>query len=146
MRTCGDWLDEFLVYFPKERKPMSNCPLTKHNWQMVCIQCGKVKKDGYVRIPFKDFLALKEKEAATQQCYERVSGLAENLTATLRAIRDANYREWEELATPAEFVKWAQSIARAAVSSVFPPDRRAYSGQSQIPQAENQEASGYHWD
>jgi hypothetical protein len=139
---------------------------------MVCIQCGKIRKDGYVRIPFKDFEAMmkepafqeiynnvrdrcepyswdvdnqKEKEDATQQSYERVSELAENLTATLRAIRDANYREWEELATPDEFVKWAQSIARAAVSSVLPSDRSASSGQSQIPQAENQEASGYHW-
>ena len=73
-----------------------------------------------LRIISRAFLALKEKEAATQQSYERVSELAENLTATLRAIRDANYREWKELATPAEFVKWAQSIARAAVSSVLP--------------------------
>jgi hypothetical protein len=31
---------------------------------------------------------------------------------------------WEELATPDEFVKWAQSIARAAVSSVLPSDRQ----------------------
>jgi hypothetical protein len=98
-----------------------------------------------LRIISHAFLALKEKEDATQQSYERVSELAENLTATLRAIRDANYREWEELATPDEFVKWAQSIARAAVSSVLPSDRSASSGQSQIPQAENQEASGYHW-
>ena len=58
---------------------------------------------------------LKRQLAATQESYERVSELAVNLTATLRAIRDANYREWEELATPAEFVTWAQSIARAAL-------------------------------
>lgn len=71
MRTCGDWLDEFLAYFPKERKPMRNCPLTKHNWQMVCVQCGKIKKDGYVRIPFKEFEAMM-KEPAFQEIYNNV--------------------------------------------------------------------------
>jgi hypothetical protein len=67
---------------------------------------------------------LKRQLSATQECYQRVSDLAENLTGTLRSIRDANYREWDKeldpwntttLATPAEFVKWAQNIARNAI-------------------------------
>jgi hypothetical protein len=38
---------------------------------MVCIQCGKVRKDGYVRIPFKDFEAMM-KEPAIQEIYNNV--------------------------------------------------------------------------
>ena len=71
---------------------------------------------------------LKRQLAATQESYERVSELSVNLTATLRSIRDANYREWDKgldpwntttLATPAEFVKWAQNIARNAIDPSF---------------------------
>jgi hypothetical protein len=71
---------------------------------------------------------LKRQLSATEECYQRVSDLAENLTGTLRSIRDANYREWDKgldpgntttLATPAEFVKWAQNIARNAIDPSF---------------------------
>jgi hypothetical protein len=61
----------------------------------------------------------KSRLSAMRESYERVSELAENLTAALRAIANANYREWEpELANPADFVKWAQSIARVTIAPV----------------------------
>ena len=65
----------------------------------------------------QELAELKRQLAATQESYRRVSDLAVNLTATLRSIANANYREWEELATPGEFVKWAQSVARNAIST-----------------------------
>jgi hypothetical protein len=60
---------------------------------------------------------LLEKLAATQDSYEKVSELAETLTATLRGIRDADYKEWDEgLNNPREFVRWAKSVANFALT------------------------------
>jgi hypothetical protein len=43
--------------------------------------------------------------------------VAEMMEETLEGIAKANYREWDELAEPEEFVKWAQSRARNAINA-----------------------------
>jgi hypothetical protein len=61
----------------------------------------------------------KRQLSAMRESYERVSELATILTAALRSIANANYREWEpELANPADFVRWAQSIARGTLKPI----------------------------
>lgn len=39
----------------------------------------------------------------------------ERLRETLRSIADADWRRWEELASPEEFVRWAKSRANHAL-------------------------------
>jgi hypothetical protein len=51
---------------------------------------------------------------------------------TLQGIRDANWRDWEELASPHEFVRWAQARANQAVT------RYATSTPDQPPEAPKQ--------
>lgn len=40
-----------------------------------------------------------------------------DLLATLRGIADADWRKWEELASPEEFVRWAKSRASHAIAN-----------------------------
>jgi len=46
----------------------------------------------------------------------RLIAAAPELLETLKAIRDAEWRGWEELASPEEFVRWAKSRANHAIS------------------------------
>lgn len=43
------------------------------------------------------------------------SAEVERLRETLTGIRDADWREWEDMAAPEEFVTWAKNRARAAL-------------------------------
>lgn len=41
-----------------------------------------------------------------------------SMRETLEGIRDADWRRWEELSSPEEFVRWAKSRAHAALARV----------------------------
>ena len=50
-----------------------------------------------------------------QQELDAKSAEVERLRETLTGIRDADWREWEDMAAPEEFVTWAKNRARAAL-------------------------------
>lgn len=49
----------------------------------------------------------------------------ERLRETLEGIANADWRNWEELASPDEFVRWAKSRAKHALTHNAEHNRRA---------------------
>ena len=66
-----------------------------------------------------NWLDLKTAEAA--DLIERQAAQIEMMRSTLHGIVDADWRKWEELASPEEFVRWAKSRANHVLSTT--PDQ-----------------------
>lgn len=67
---------------------------------------------GYVADPnMEDVPNAEEREANG-----RLIAAAPEMLETLEAIRNAEWRDWEELASPEEFVRWAKSRANHAIA------------------------------
>ena len=54
-------------------------------------------------------------EYTPEEFWEALDAI-ERLRKTLRGIANADYRDWHELASPDEFVRWAKSRARHALA------------------------------
>lgn len=52
-----------------------------------------------------------------KQTIERQAAQIEMMRSTLHGIVDADWRKWEELASPEEFVRWAKSRANHVLST-----------------------------
>lgn len=63
-------------------------------------------------------------ESVNALCRARDDAFAEidALRETLRGIAEADYRKWEEFASPEEFVRWAKSRANHALSRTSPTE------------------------
>ena len=57
-------------------------------------------------------------DAETRATMEQAADQIERMRVTLQGIAEANWRTWDELASPHEFVSWAQNLARHALSPV----------------------------
>lgn len=61
--------------------------------------------------------------SAANMARKRVRELEAQVTVlreTLQGIADADWRKWEELASPDEFVRWAKSRASHALTQTVP--------------------------
>lgn len=61
------------------------------------------------------------RHTACPVCFGELRSELSRLRATLQGIADANWRDWDvELASPEQFVQWAQSRARHALQAEVP--------------------------
>lgn len=60
-------------------------------------------------------------EGKAANLIERQAAQIEMMRSTLHGIVDADWRKWEELASPEEFVRWAKSRANHVLSTT--PDQ-----------------------
>lgn len=89
---------------------------TFSNWRVAVQTPSRVDTpDGSISVSWSSNSDGGERDRKAEYAARLIASAPEMLE-TLEAIRNAEWRDWEELASPEEFVRWAKSRANHAIA------------------------------